>query len=119
MLPPRDDSDVVKRLQKLHPYATVAECKRFFACVKYNEEAASKRLGEFFKWRSDCGLKAIADASGHNDDKHARVYNPEFIKKDEEDWNACARIAVNRYEVVCHWKWCNFITDHMFLRRTV
>ena len=70
---PRDDSDVVKRLQKRHPYATVANCNRLFACVKYNEEAASKRLGEFFKWRSDCGLKAIADASGHNDDKHARV----------------------------------------------
>ena len=93
---PRDDSDVVKRLQKLHPYATVAECKRFFTCVKYNEEAASKRLGEFFKWRSDCGLKAIADASGHNNDnKHDRVYNQEFIKKDEEDWDACARLAVS------------------------
>jgi hypothetical protein len=87
----------IRRLQKMHPNATVAECKRFFACVKHNEEAASKRLGEFFRWRSECNLRPIADAGGelYNNDTHIRVFDEAFAQKDEEDWNASAKMAIS------------------------
>jgi hypothetical protein len=89
----------IKRLQKLHPNATIAECKRFFACVKYDEEAASKRMDDFFRWRSDCGLKQIAEANGVDSRKYAaqnfRVFDQAFVDKDEEDWNASAKMAVS------------------------
>ena len=87
----------IRRLQKLHPNATVAECKRFFACVKHNEEAASKRLGEFFIWRSECNLRPIAEAGGelYNNGIHIRVFDQAFAEKDEEDWNASAKMAIS------------------------
>jgi hypothetical protein len=87
----------IRRLQKLHPNATVAECKRFFACVKHDEEAASKRLGEYFRWRSECNLRPIAEAVGevYNNDTHIRVFDEAFAEKDEEDWNASAKMAIS------------------------
>jgi hypothetical protein len=86
----------IRRLQKLHPNATVAECKRFFACVKYDEEAASKRLEKFFRWRSECNLRPIAEAGGkRNNGIHIRVFDQAFAEKDEEDWNASAKMAIS------------------------
>jgi hypothetical protein len=86
----------ISRLQKLHPNATIAECKRFFACVKCNEEAASKRIEEFFRWRSECGLKAIVEACGErSDDRHVREFDQAFVEKDEKDWNASAKLAIS------------------------
>mmetsp|Transcript_3104 Transcript_3104/g.6835 ORF Transcript_3104/g.6835 Transcript_3104/m.6835 type:complete len:688 (+) Transcript_3104:45-2108(+) len=95
--------EAIQRLQNQHPNATFAECKRFFTCVKYKEEAASKRIDEFFKWRSDCGLKTIAEAevggsaedTARQMDKHARVFDQAFVKKDKEDWNAAAKMAIS------------------------
>jgi hypothetical protein len=86
----------IRRLQKLHPNATIAECKRFFACVKYNEEAASKRMEDFFRWRSECGLRPTAEAgSERNTGRHVRLFDQAFAEKDEEDWNASAKMAIS------------------------
>ncbi|KAL3809199.1 hypothetical protein ACHAXA_000728 [Cyclostephanos tholiformis] len=95
-IPNSTTDGTVRRLQKLYPNATIAECKRFFACVKYNEEAASKRMEEFFRWRSECGLKSIADACGErSDDRHVREFDQAFVEKDAEDWNASAQLAIS------------------------
>ncbi|KAL7548818.1 hypothetical protein ACHAWF_012075 [Thalassiosira exigua] len=93
----------IQKLQKLHPHATEAECKRFFACVKYKEEAASKRIDDFLKWRSDCGLATKSVDKPCNQDRddatklsrNARVFDQVFAKKDEQDWMAAAKLAIS------------------------
>lgn len=88
----------IQRLQRKHPNATYAECKRFFACVKHNEEAASKRMSEFFNWRSDSGLVTVAEAESSgatNIVKHPRVFDEAFAKRDEEDWRLAAKMAIS------------------------
>jgi len=93
----------IQRLQKQFPNSTHAECNRFFTCVKYKEEAASKRIDEFLKWRSGCGLKTIAEAGGHGSANDAtlqigrndRRFDQTFAKKDEDDWNAAAKVAMS------------------------
>ncbi|KAL7541055.1 hypothetical protein ACHAXR_010588 [Thalassiosira sp. AJA248-18] len=93
----------IQRLQRQHPDATHAEIKRFFTCVKYKEEDASKRIHDFLKWRSDCGLKNVEEAEGIDSAKgtsvqnsrFARVYDQDFVKKDERDWDAAAKLAIS------------------------
>jgi hypothetical protein len=94
----------ITNLQRNNPGVTDAECTRFFAAVKQNEEAASKRIGDFLKWRSDCGLESSTDdVDGNNArtdtapgiDRHMRVFDQSFATKDEEDWNAAAKIAIS------------------------
>ncbi|KAL7433721.1 hypothetical protein ACHAXH_002460 [Discostella pseudostelligera] len=93
----------IQNLQSNNPGATPAECERFFTAVKQNEEAASKRLGDFLKWRSACGLESSAEADGstsHNENAlesegSIRVFDQSFADKDEEDWNASAQIAIS------------------------
>lgn len=93
----------IRNLQNRHPGATFAECKRFYTAVKYNEEAASKRIEDFLKWRSDCGLKTTAEAVGSTSpegsamekDRHIRVFDQTFAEKDEQDWNVSSKLAIS------------------------
>eukprot|EP00578_Thalassiosira_sp_NH16_P003905 CAMPEP_0181131170 /NCGR_PEP_ID=MMETSP1071-20121207/30280_1 /TAXON_ID=35127 /ORGANISM="Thalassiosira sp., Strain NH16" /LENGTH=628 /DNA_ID=CAMNT_0023217341 /DNA_START=31 /DNA_END=1917 /DNA_ORIENTATION=- len=88
----------IQRLQKQYPNATYAECKRFLACVKYEEEAASKRIDNFLKWRADCGLKPTTEAGGNGtlpNSRNGRIFDQTFVKKDEEDWDAAAKMAIS------------------------
>ena len=91
----------IQRLQKQYPNATYAECKRFFKCAKFKEKAAANRLESYLKWRSDSGLKTIAEAAQHQAKNPAapnntggRVYDQSFDKMDKEDWNEAAKIAI-------------------------
>jgi hypothetical protein len=92
----------IQNLQANNPGATSAECSRFLNAVKHDEDAASRRIEEFLKWRSDCGLKSNAEAedesSSHEDnvsETQIRVFDQSFTKMDEEDWNAAAKIAIS------------------------
>ena len=85
-----EHAKAIERLQKQYPGATHAECQRFYKCVNYKEEPASKRLDKFLKWRSECGLKNVSD----NEDTTTQqsVFNE---KKDESDWEACSKLAIS------------------------
>ena len=82
----------LKSLQKQYPNATHAECERFYKCVKYNEEAAAKRMDAFFQWRSDCGLATVAEKEVQQKQQHADKISFDE-KKDEEYWNEAAKAA--------------------------
>ncbi|KAL9181503.1 hypothetical protein ACHAXT_010308 [Thalassiosira profunda] len=86
----------IERLQRKHPNATHAECKRFFDCVKQKEEAASKRIEAFFQWRSDCGLQTDPPPKDAPKpiDRTARVFDEAFEKNDEADWDAASKRAI-------------------------
>ena len=85
-----EHAKATERLQKQYPGATHAECKRFYKCVNYKEEAASKRLDKFLKWRSECGLKNVSDNEDTTTQQSA--FNE---KKDEIDWEACSKLAIS------------------------
>jgi len=82
----------LKSLQKQYPNATHAECERFYTCVKYNEEAAAKRMNAFFQWRSDCGLATVAEKEVQQKQQADKISFDE--KKDEEYWNEAAKAAI-------------------------
>ena len=83
-------------MQRKHPNATHAECKRFFDCVKQKEEAASKRIEAFFQWRSDCGLQTEPPAKDASKpiDRSARIFDEAFEKNDEQEWDAASKRAI-------------------------
>lgn len=95
----RDQSHarVTQNLQKQYPHATYAECKRFVKCVNYKEEAASKRINEFLKWRSDCGLTCTAEVKDapNKIGRHDRVFDQTFVQKDGDDWDDAAKLAIS------------------------
>jgi len=85
-----EHAKATERLQKQYPGATHAECKRFYKCVNYKEEAASKRLDKFLKWRSECGLKNVSDNEDTTTQQSA--FNE---TKDELDWEECSQLAIS------------------------
>jgi len=85
-----EHAKTIERLQKQYPGATHAECQRFYKCVNYKEEAASKRLDKFLKWRSECGLKNAPDKEDTTTQQSA--FNE---KKDELDWEECSKLAIS------------------------
>jgi len=85
-----EHAKATERLQTQYPGATHAECKRFYKCVNYKEEAASKRLDKFLKWRSECGLKNVSDNEDTTTQQSA--FNE---TKDELDWEECSQLAIS------------------------
>ena len=86
-----EHAKTIERLQKQYPGATHAECQRFYKCVNYKEEAASKRLDKFLKWRSECGLKNAPD----KEDPTTQQQSAFNEKKDELDWEECSKLAIS------------------------
>mmetsp|Transcript_31876 Transcript_31876/g.67512 ORF Transcript_31876/g.67512 Transcript_31876/m.67512 type:complete len:686 (+) Transcript_31876:219-2276(+) len=89
-------SGAMERLQKQYPDATKAEVRRFFTCVKFNEEAAGKRMDEYFKWRSNSGLKIVAQVGTRESSACGdRIYDQTFVENDADVWNTVSKIAVS------------------------